>query len=83
MCCPGYDVTIVAFGRMVTEAETAAKQLAEENISVEIIDPRTLQPLDNPFGARLLKTPRNVFPCGLTGAGAGNETVPPGSSVGR
>ena len=42
----GTDVTIVAFGRMVTEAETAAKQLAEENISVEIIDPRTLQPLD-------------------------------------
>ncbi len=42
----GTDVTVVAFGRMVTEAETAAKMLAEENIRVEIIDPRTLQPLD-------------------------------------
>jgi acetoin:2,6-dichlorophenolindophenol oxidoreductase subunit beta len=42
----GSDVTIVTFGRMVTEAESAAKILADENISVEIIDPRTLQPFD-------------------------------------
>lgn len=43
---PGNDVTIVALGRMVTEAETAAARLAEEGIDCEIIDPRTLQPLD-------------------------------------
>jgi acetoin:2,6-dichlorophenolindophenol oxidoreductase subunit beta len=42
----GSDATIVAFGRMVTEAETAAKKLAAEGIEVDIIDPCTLQPLD-------------------------------------
>jgi acetoin:2,6-dichlorophenolindophenol oxidoreductase subunit beta len=57
----GTDVTIVAFGRMVTEAETAAKMLAEENISVEIIDPRTLQPLDiDTIVASVKKTNRVV-----------------------
>jgi acetoin:2,6-dichlorophenolindophenol oxidoreductase subunit beta len=57
----GTDVTIVTFGRMVTEAESAAKILAEENISVEIIDPRTLQPLDiDTIVASVKKTNRVV-----------------------
>ena len=43
---PGTDATIVAYGRMVSEAETAAEELAAEGIECEIIDPRTLQPLD-------------------------------------
>lgn len=42
----GGDVTIVAISRMVHEALEAAKILEEENISVEVVDPRTLQPLD-------------------------------------
>ncbi len=42
----GTDCTIVATGRMVVEAGEAAKQLAEDGIECEIIDPRTLQPLD-------------------------------------
>ena len=42
----GSDVTIVAIGRMVPEATKAAAKLAEQGISVEIIDPRTVQPLD-------------------------------------
>ena len=40
-------VTIVAFSRMVLFAEQAAKKLSSEGISVEVIDPRTLSPLDD------------------------------------
>ena len=43
---PGSDVTVVAISRMVHEARRAAEQLAEEGISVELIDPRSLVPLD-------------------------------------
>lgn len=42
----GEDVTIVAIGYMVHEALQAAKTLEEEGISAEVIDPRTLVPLD-------------------------------------
>jgi pyruvate dehydrogenase E1 component beta subunit len=42
----GADVTVVALGRMVVEAVAAADQLAGEGISVEVLDPRTVQPLD-------------------------------------
>jgi pyruvate dehydrogenase E1 component beta subunit len=42
----GNDVTIVALGGMVPRALRAAEQLAEEGISVEVVDPRTLVPLD-------------------------------------
>ena len=42
----GTDVTVVALGRMAVEATAAAEQLAGEGISVEVIDPRTVQPLD-------------------------------------
>lgn len=42
----GTDVTIVAMGYMVTRAKIAAQKLAEEGISAEIVDPRTLNPLD-------------------------------------
>lgn len=43
---PGSDVTVIAIGRMVEEAIKAADKLAGEGIDCEIIDPRTLQPLD-------------------------------------
>lgn len=42
----GHDVTVVAVGRMVNEALQAAAALAEDGISVEVVDPRTLQPFD-------------------------------------
>jgi acetoin:2,6-dichlorophenolindophenol oxidoreductase subunit beta len=42
----GEDVTVVATGRLVHEAVGAAKEAEEEGISVEILDPRTLLPLD-------------------------------------
>jgi pyruvate/2-oxoglutarate/acetoin dehydrogenase E1 component len=42
----GDDVTVVATGRLVHESLKAAEQAEEEGISVEVLDPRTLQPLD-------------------------------------
>ena len=42
----GTDVTIVAVSHMVIESLRAAEQLEKKGISVEIIDPRTLNPLD-------------------------------------
>ena len=42
----GDDVTIVATGNMVHESIKAAMKLKEENIHCEVIDPRTLVPLD-------------------------------------
>jgi acetoin:2,6-dichlorophenolindophenol oxidoreductase subunit beta len=42
----GGDVTIVAFGRMVTTALEAAEELASSGTEAEVIDPRTTSPLD-------------------------------------
>ena len=42
----GSDVTIVAIGWLVGKALAAAEQLAAEGVSAEVIDPRTLAPLD-------------------------------------
>ncbi len=42
----GSDVTVVAIGAMVPQALEAARQLEAENISVEVLDPRSLVPLD-------------------------------------
>lgn len=42
----GNDVTVVATGRMVHESLKAAEALAGEGIDVEVLDPRTLFPLD-------------------------------------
>jgi 2-oxoisovalerate dehydrogenase E1 component len=43
---PGADVTVVAIGRMVPLVAEAASTLADQRISVELIDPRTIAPLD-------------------------------------
>src|ERR1700722_8924982 len=42
----GTDVTVVALAWLVHEALAAAEELAKEGISVEVVDPRTLVPLD-------------------------------------
>lgn len=42
----GRDCTIVAISRMVHKAKAAADELAKEGISCEIVDPRTISPLD-------------------------------------
>ena len=42
----GEDVTVVATGRLVHEAIAAAGELEQDGVSVEVVDPRTLLPLD-------------------------------------
>jgi pyruvate dehydrogenase E1 component beta subunit len=46
MAQEGDDVTIVAYGSMIREARLAADMLEDEGVSVELIDVRTLVPLD-------------------------------------
>lgn len=65
----GTDVTIVALQQMAHEALAAAQQLAEEGISVEIIDPRTLVPLDRESIARSVRKTHRLLvvdECNLT-----------------
>src|SRR5262245_41405923 len=42
----GKDVTVVALAAMVQESLAAANELAKDGVSVEVIDPRTVSPLD-------------------------------------
>jgi acetoin:2,6-dichlorophenolindophenol oxidoreductase subunit beta len=42
----GEDVTVIATGRLVHEAVAAAVEAEKDGVSVEVLDPRTLQPLD-------------------------------------
>jgi pyruvate dehydrogenase E1 component beta subunit len=57
----GSDVTVVATGRLVHEALKAAEEAESEGISVEVWDPRTLQPLDlDALVASVKKTNRVV-----------------------
>jgi len=42
----GRDLTVVAVGRMVQHALKAAERLSEDGIEIEVVDPRTLLPLD-------------------------------------
>jgi pyruvate/2-oxoglutarate/acetoin dehydrogenase E1 component len=43
---PGKDITVVATGRLVGVALSAAETLSKDGIDVEVLDPRTLYPLD-------------------------------------
>ena len=43
----GTDVTIVSFGKIIKEAYTAAEELAKEGVECEIIDLRTVRPMDH------------------------------------
>jgi pyruvate dehydrogenase E1 component beta subunit len=70
---PGTDVTIVATGVMVHKSARAAKLLASEGIECEIIDPRTLVPLDRETivdsvkkTGRLVVVSEDVLSCGVT-----------------
>jgi pyruvate/2-oxoglutarate/acetoin dehydrogenase E1 component len=57
----GSDVTVVAIAWLVHEALAAAEELAKSGISVEVIDPRTLVPLDvEAIRASVRKTGRLV-----------------------
>src|ERR1700688_3553249 len=58
----GSDVTVVALAWLVHEALAAAEELAAEGISVEVVDPRTLVPLDTTMiRASVQKTGRLVI----------------------
>src|SRR5215470_17247355 len=58
----GRDVTVVALAWLVHEALAAAEELEREGISVEIVDPRTLVPLDrDTIRASVRKTGRLVI----------------------
>jgi pyruvate dehydrogenase E1 component beta subunit len=58
----GGDVTVVAFAWMVHEALAAAEALQQEGVSVEVIDPRTLAPMDaDTIRASVQKTGRLVI----------------------
>ncbi len=57
----GTDVTVIAIGPLVHRALEAAKQAEADGISVEVVDPRTLQPLDeDSLVASVKKTNRAV-----------------------
>ena len=57
----GTDVTVIAIGPLVHRALEAANRAQEEGISVEVVDPRTLQPLDEEtLVASVKKTNRAV-----------------------
>jgi pyruvate dehydrogenase E1 component beta subunit len=60
----GEDITIVAVSRMVVESLTAAKKLESDGISAEVIDVRTLQPLDlDTISESVKRTSRLVIAC--------------------
>jgi len=64
----GGDVTVVAYMGMMYRALEAADDLAKEGISVEIVDPRTLQPLDS---ETILTSVRKTHRAVVVEAGAG------------
>jgi pyruvate dehydrogenase E1 component beta subunit len=43
---PGHDITVIAYSRAAVVAQDVARRLAEEGISVEVVDLRSLRPLD-------------------------------------
>ncbi|QIE60234.1 pyruvate dehydrogenase complex E1 component subunit beta [Rasiella rasia] len=58
----GTDVTIVSFGKIIKEAYKAAEELAKEGIECEIIDLRTVRPMDhNAIMESVKKTNRLVI----------------------
>ena len=73
----GRDVTIVAFSYMVLEALEAAEKLAEDGIEAEVIDVRSLRPLDQTLLlASLAKTGRLVVAdTGHSTAGMADEII--------
>lgn len=59
---PGTDVTLIAYSKMVLVALEAAERLAQEGIQSEVVDPRTLRPLDIlTLAASVKKTGRAVI----------------------
>src|SRR2546425_2794514 len=72
----GTDVTVIAYMGMMYRSMEAAEELAAEGISVEIVDPRTLRPMDTEtIVGSVRKTHRAVVVeagAGVAGGGSGN-----------
>ena len=64
----GTDVTVDAYKGMMYRALEAAEELAKDGISIEIVDPRTLQPLDS---GTILESVRKTHRAVVVEAGAG------------
>lgn len=76
----GNDVTVVSVSHLVTDAFNAAQELLQEGIDVEVIDPRTLRPLDEKIILRsVAKTGRLVI--ADTGWKTGGVTAEIGAMV--
>jgi pyruvate dehydrogenase E1 component beta subunit len=71
----GSDVTIVAFSIMVGRALEAAERLAEQGISAEVIDLRSIRPLDSATIVESVKKTSRLVTCeeGFPFAGIGAE----------
>ena len=68
----GSDVTVVALAKMVSETRHVCEKLADDGVSVELIDPRTVSPLDTDTiltsvqkTGRLLIVDETFAPCGF------------------
>jgi len=64
----GTDVTVIAYSRVLYKVLEAAAALEQENISVEVIDPRTLRPMDT---ATILASVKKTCRAVVVEAGAG------------
>ena len=71
----GSDITITAFSIMVGRALEAADRLAEQGISAEVIDLRTIRPLDTDTIVQSVKKTSRLIACeeGFPFAGVGSE----------
>ena len=56
----GHDVSLITYGRMVQQSLNVAEKLAHENISVEVLDLRTLSPLDTDAIIKTAKKTKRV-----------------------
>ena len=73
----GSDVSIIAISQMVLEAETAAVELAKEGINAEVIDLRSLRPLDISLIINSVKKTKRLVVCDTSWkmAGASAEVL--------
>jgi pyruvate dehydrogenase E1 component beta subunit len=73
----GKDVTVVAWSKMLYVVQDAAAELAKSGIEVEIIDPRTIRPLDEELILRSVKKTNRclIVEEGWPFAGAGAEVA--------
>ena len=73
----GKDVTVVAFSTMVLESLRAAEELGREGIDAEVVDPRTLVPLDLPAIVQSVKKTNHlvVVEAGCKRGGIGAEII--------